>query len=183
MSGLAELISALVAIVALAGSFYAWRTRELRREEVLKWGLDCIEVLRTSVLYFEAVNQRSESVDLLEGRRLRVRSSILCDHGRLFFKNQISGSFDQNKRPAYRGHRPIILDRLVVNCQLLESLERPNQPDLSSVARVAKDNLKHFVSLIQDEVGRAQTASPDASLGGESINIERLLADDKKARS
>ena len=177
MSDFVGLISAIVSILALIGSAYAWRVRELRREEVLQWGLQCIDVLQTSVLLLRAICDEGVAVNTPEARELKIRSSVLCEQGRLFFKNQNSDAFGQSKRPAYRGLRPTILDRLVVNYQLLDRLSGGDLSDVGSMARVAEDNLKFFVSLIQAEVGRGRTASPDASLGGQSINVERLIAE------
>jgi len=180
MSDVAAVVSAIASLFTIAGSYYVWRTRQLRREEVQQWGMQCIEVLQTSVLVFQTMCHECGQDDLLECQKLKIRSSVLCEQGRLFFKNKNSGAHGQPKRPAYRGLRPIILDRLVVNSQLLDRIAKGERANMDSIARVAEDNLKHFVSLIQDEVGRGRTASPDTNLGGQSINVERLIADDIK---
>lgn len=178
----ADLIAALAAIIALAGTYLGWRRRELRREEVLKWGLDCIEVLQTSLMMVQLIRNTRQINSPAELRQLQVRSAILCEQGRLFFKNRNRSMSGRNKRPAYRGLRPIILDRLIINFEVLKLLSEGDISDVVHIADIAEDNLKHFVSLIQSEVGRSRTSSADASIGGEEIDLKRLIDAEKKAK-
>jgi hypothetical protein len=177
------IVSATAAVLALVGSLYAWRTRELRREEVLHWAMECIEVLQTSLIIFQAIRDKNPNADTTESRKLQIRSSVLCEQGRLFFKNQSPSTYGQHKRPAFQGLRPIILDRLLVNYQLFDKLAKGDNSNIVSMARIAEDNLKHFVSLTQAEVGRERAASADASLGGQSISMDQLILDDIQRRS
>ena len=171
MGELASIISAVLAAIALIGTFLAWRVRELRKEEVLGWSLECIENLQSLlIICIEEDSSREDEI-----RDLKFRASILCEQGRMYFKNARPDDFGSNKEAAYRGYRPRILDYMVIGYQIAEYLPRASEAEFATLKIVAENNLKKFVSLVQKEVGRSRTASADTSQGGSGIHLQSLM--------
>jgi hypothetical protein len=169
----------LAVIVAVAG-WSASRKQELRLNEVLLWVNASIDCIQTVVLLIgrEALSLTDdERRDRLEEQG--VRASVLVGQGRMFFQNAERDSFGQDKHPAFRGLRPLILDVLVVIHQL--ALAWPKlKTDHGAAFDVALDCLQRFVSLAQQEVGRERTASAYVAAGGSGASFASLLEEQRR---
>ena len=174
-------IKLVTVIVGLAGLMLAWRKyREdsLRRGEVLDWADEAITALQGLVMVC-IVGSRPAFAEEANRRLAKIAfdTAILAERGRICFKNRPHGNFGKEKKPAYRGLRPKVLDPLIAAHRIAVRL-----PDTTGEARVrlqclAEDYLKDFVSLIQTEIGRERTASLVAQKGGSGFNLEQALAE------
>ena len=177
---LADPIKLVTAIIALVGLIFTWRKfREdsLRRGEVLAWADQTIAALEGLVMVC-ILGSRPAFADESKTRLAKIAfdTAILTERGRIFFKNRPHGTFGTEKKPAYRGLRPKVLDPLIAAHQIAVRL-----PDCSGEGRIrlqylAEDYLKDFVSLIQSEIGRERTASQVANEGGSGFNLDQALA-------
>ena len=175
-------LSILIAAGALGWTFYVWRLKELRRDEILVWGNACIEVLQCIFLECRAIEGGQEpNREALAS--YRTKASVLVEQGRIFFRNANPDQFDQEKESAYRGFRPKILDSLVSGFQVAEAIGSMDDAKLISKCRkLSERNVRSFVSLLQKEIGRDRTASADTSAGGHGIylpyQLNQIDADD-----
>ena len=170
-------VSILIAAGALAWTFYTWRMKELRRDEVLAWGNSCIDVLQSIFFECRAIEAGREASlsNLLD---LAKRASVLVEQGRIFFRNAKPDKFGQEKQLAYRGFRPRILDTLVSAFQVAEGVGSMSDERLISKCRkLSENNVRSFVSLLQMEVGRDKTACANTSVGGIGINLAYQLSE------
>ncbi|MBS9478989.1 hypothetical protein [Ancylobacter radicis] len=104
-------------------------------------------------------------------------TSIEIEKGRLFFKNHTIDDFGKEKKEAYRGYRPLILDQLVVAHQIACEFPEANDDERLRMELVAEDCLKTFVSMAQKEVGRDRTASADTRQGGDGAQLWHRMQD------
>lgn len=172
---------AVVAVCLTAvGLYFTWHRRhkeELRREEVLEWTLDAVGALQG--LFMLSVLEDGEISD--DERRKRVLdavflTSILIEHGRLFFKNEPSEHWGLEKPSAYQGFRPKILDYLVIAHQVARAWPDENNEQRMRRSMILDDCAKNFLSLAQQEVGRSRAASVDAKKGGDGIHLQDIFS-------
>lgn len=176
MSDLATLASAILTAIALVGSYLAWRTRQLRKDEVLDWGLQSIRVLQSTLILLQECRNAPQKIEADKFQKLKIDASVLCEQGRIFFKNERIDNHGLYKKAAYRGYRPEILDQLVLCFQICDHILKGHQQDIALLCQISEDSLKNFVTLLQKEVGRGRTASADTSLGGKGIHLDHMLA-------
>ncbi|MBB3066008.1 hypothetical protein [Limibacillus halophilus] len=175
--GMASIISAVVATAALLSTWYWWREKELRRDEVLKWADEAISVLRTlhllcavDVSKFTDENPSRKFLDVL------FISSILIERGRLFFRNSNDGNqHGREKEKAYQGLRPEILDQLIIAHEIALRWGDADQETRSRMTVISERACRRFLSLAQEEVGRGRTASKYNKLGGDGVDLDALL--------
>jgi hypothetical protein len=171
-----SIIASTISILGLIFAWYQWRTKELRREEVLKWADECIDCLES--LYLISCLDDTE-IDRESVKEIRVkcmfRSSTLVERGRMFFKNEVIDDFGSEKPSAYCGYRPQILDHLVIAHQIARHWPSDDTETILGRTAVAKDCLNNFVSLAQKEVGRQRAASVEALKGGQGVNLNSLI--------
>ncbi len=172
----AAIASALIALLALAGGIFQWRTRELRREEVLVWANQTIDVLQSITLICVLDEDRFPE-GYLEPKvcDLLFRSSILVEQGRIFFKNVIRDEFGKEKNEAYRGYRPRVLDHLVVAHQVACHWSRADPMTRKKMGIIADDCLKQFGSAMRREVGRHRTAASGTAAHGAGIHLQSMI--------
>jgi hypothetical protein len=184
LSGLPSLLSVLAAVGAVIGiwmNLSKWRQSELkRRESELR--------LRDVLLWSNEVISRMVSLRLCIAKgpdkfKTRIRTivfdtSILIERGRLFFKND--GAVEDHDYSAYQGHRPKILDQILIAHYLADKVASgwsdADEEKRRKMALLAGHCLRRFVSLAQKEVGRSVVASADAASGGDSIDLDAELS-------
>jgi hypothetical protein len=180
------IIPILSALIALAGLSIAWRqSREsaLRRGDVLTWANEVIRELQSLLLIcmldedeLDAATRKAKLTEII------FDTSVLVERGRLFFRNEVTDGHGQDKEPAYRGHRPTILDQIVVAHQIARNWEKANDAERANMMLLAEDCAKKFVSLVQQEVGRSRTASSVTKKAGDGRQLDDLLKDFNSAR-
>ncbi len=182
----ATAIPVLSALIALAGLSIAWRqSRELalRRGDVLTWANEVIRELQSllliCVLDDDDLDTATRKAKLTE---IIFSTSVLVEQGRLFFRNEVTDDHGQDKEPAYRGHRPTILDQIVLAHQIARQWEKANDAERTNMMLLAEDCAKKFVSLAQQEVGRSRTASAVTKKAGDGRQLDDLLKDFNSAR-
>lgn len=171
-----KLVGTFLAISGFLLTFTKWRSDQLRREQVHRWVDDCISCLQT-IYIISFLEDTSFSNEDREKIRLKAvfDTSILVEKGRMYFKNEISDNFGSEKRSAYRGYRPRILDFLVVAHKVARFWPNGNKDEVEKRTALAEDCLKQFVSLAQKEVGRDRAASAEALKGGNGSDLRTLL--------
>lgn len=172
-----SIIGALVAALAFGLAWRKYREDSLRRGEVLTWANEVIAALEGLVIACIAGSHKSFEAEA--GKRLAgiaFDSAILIERGRLFFRNQPHPTVGKDKKPAYRGLRPRVLDPLIAAHQISMRVPHSSGDDLIRLQCLAEDHLKDFVSLIQVEIGRERTASVVTGLGGTGFNLATELA-------
>ncbi len=166
-------------IAALSGLYALWRTTresQLRREDVLAWSNETITALEGILLVCMLKEpQLDEATAKAKMRQLMFDTAILVERGRMFFRNVKPNEAGQDKEPAYRGYRPLILDHIVVAHQIACAWPTGEADARLRMRAVAEDCVKKLVSLLQKEVGRSRTASADTSQGGEGTHLRTLL--------
>lgn len=160
IEGIAAAASVILTLIALFASWRSGRKSELRREDVANWADESIATLQTLLLISI---HGDPPIPAAEADRLRtealLKTSILVEQGRMFFRNAGPYSEGREKHRAYRGKRPEILDQLVAAHQIACRWAKANDDERVRMRLVAEDCLKRFVSLVQLEVGRSRTAS------------------------
>ena len=169
-----EVFGTLVATLAALGTFVAWRSAQLRRDEVLEWGTKCVEVLQSLQLKCDAQVRGNAKGDAPAEQAERI--SILVEQGRLFFKNASPGEYGTTKELAYRGYRPVILDQLVFAYMVASDWHRLSPADQNAGLKVVTTCKERFVSLLQREVGRRRAADRYNIEGGSGYDLPSLLA-------
>lgn len=168
----ATVASAAVALVVAGASWLSWRRAELRRDEVHAWAGAAIEALQSIRLICKLGPQPIPAADARARiTDLRFKTSVLAEQGRLFFRNSGSESGDASKERGYRGKRPEILDQLVVAHQIACAWPTASADERARMALVAQDITRRFVTLMQSEVGRTRTASPDTRRRGNGASL------------
>lgn len=182
-AAIAGFISAIVAICTAAMVWMQWQERRLRQDDVLKWAN---EVIRAQQSLYVTLFLGDSLYDHQTARhalvRIAVDTSVLVEQGRLFFKNTPHPTYGAERRPAYRGYRPMLLDPIVVSHQIACQWEGASDEEKERMLLVAEDCVRSFVSMAQREVGRSRTAHEDSALKGEGENLESLLAKVKPER-
>ena len=170
----AAVVSVAVAALTLAGTWWGWRTRELRHDEVLAWSQEAIAALQTLCLLCRRdLNRADVEADSYEA--IWFSTSILIERGRLFFRNAQAKGYGRHKETAYQGYRTEILDQLLIAHLIAGGFPDALDEDRTKMSRLAEKCRARFVSLAQKEVGRARTRSPDPSVAGVSITLDYLL--------
>jgi len=176
-------ISIAVASVAAFLVWGQWRERQLRKDDVLRWSNDVIRALQSLYLYtsmhslvFDADSVRPAIM------QLAVDTSVLVEQGRLFFRNAQDPEHGKQKMPAYRGHRPELLDPIVVAHQVACRWDKADADSRQRMAVVVGDCAQRFVSLAQMEVGRSRTANWETAKGGRGDTLDELVAQVDPAR-
>jgi hypothetical protein len=171
-----SITSPLIAVAALAFTFFQWRKSQLRRDDVLRWSNEVIKSLETLLLITmldePLLDRNTARSKLLEQT---FNTATLVEQGRLFFKNEIVDDHGLHKPPAYRGYRPAILDPIVVAHQIARALVDTDGEDKLRMRLLAEDSLKSFVSLAQKEIGRDRTATADTKRRGDGLHLHHLL--------
>lgn len=182
-AAIAGFISAFVASCGALLVWLQWRERRLRQDDVLKWANEVIRAQQTLylVLYlgdstFTAAERRSTLA------RIAVDTSVLVEQGRLFFKNTPHPTYGADRYPAYRGHRPMLLDPIVVSHQIACQWDGATGDEKDRMLVVAEDCVRSFVSMAQREVGRSRTAHEASAMKGEGEKLESLLTKVKPER-
>ena len=170
------ILGLVISLVGLGFGYAGWRAKQLRSDEILSWSAECIDVLqRTKLTLGDAA--RGTPVDdfgkLMAD--LRIRSSVLVERGRLFFRN-VEHPYGAEKQPAYRGLRPKILDCLVANCQICEIAPSCGQADLRTLDQVSLKYVTRFVSFAQAEVGRSRQSKSRANEAGQETDVRAEMA-------
>src|SRR5262249_37745562 len=148
------------------------RNSELRREDALAWANESITELQVLRLLVDpTIVTLPEPAKLARLAEIAIRTSVLVERGRLFFRNEVNDAHGQEKRSAYRGYGPRTLARRVRAPQIAWRGPAATADDRQRMALVAVDSVQEFVSLTQDEVGRERTASKYTKKGGEGINV------------
>ena len=182
-AAVAGFISAFVAICTATMVWMQWQERRLRQDDVLKWAL---EVIRAQQALYVTLYLGDSLADGQTTRqtlaRIAVDTSVLVEQGRLFFKNSPHPTHGADRQPAYRGHRPMLLDPIVVSHQIACQWEGASEEERERMLLVAEDSVRNFVSMAQREVGRSRTAHGDSALKGEGEKLESLLAKVKPER-
>lgn len=179
---IAATISAILAAFALFAGWRSNRRSELRTEDVFDWATESITALQTLLLICIHAEPQIPAAEAAKQRAgLLIKTSVLVERGRLFFRNAGPYSEGREKHRAYRGKRPEILDQLVAAHQIACRWPQASDEERVRMRLVAEDCLKRFVSLVQLEVGRSRTASADARRRGTgallSVRMEELDAD------
>ena len=108
-------------------------------------------------------------------REIAVNTSVLVEQGRLLFRNAPDPEHGKDKHPAYRGHRPELLDPIVIAHQIACSWHEADLEAQRRMTIVAEDCVRQFVSLAQQEVGRSRTVSAETAKGGEGLTLAQMM--------
>jgi hypothetical protein len=173
---LAGFLSATVAAIAALLVFLQWRERHLRQDDVLKWANDVIRTEQTLYLVlFLGDSVFDKPTARAKLAQIAVDTSVLVEQGRMFFRNTPHPSYGANRHPAYRGHRPMLLDPIVVAHQIACQWEGAADDEKERMILVAEDCVRSFVSMAQREVGRSRTAHAASMIKGEGQTLDTLL--------
>lgn len=167
--------SFLLAVFGLMGAWWGWRSKEFRREEVVQWGLEAVGCMQTIELLSQKLRANHGDDDAAM-RAQAIQLSVLIEQGRLFFRNTVEDDHGAEKEPAYRGYRPVILDQLVIGFEVATHYPGAPISDREKIASVMVKARGRFVSLLQQEVGRARVRSYDAARKGKGVHLPTLLA-------
>ncbi len=171
---LAPLAGAIVALVGFLWVLFAAYRASFKTDEVRSWAKECIETLQTiAILTTTAVGVKDREVRLAE---LAIKSSVLLEQGRLYFRNKKRTAYGLKKHPAYRGFRPAILDELLVSHQIALRFSSMSADDQAVAGPIAQSCERRFVSLAQTEVGRIAAASRYNEAAGDGQHLDRLVA-------
>lgn len=164
-------------IIASAVGLYRWRVNELRHSDALAWSNRCIEVLQRTYLRMKASSSGlPTSSD--EFQRLSEEASILLEQGRLLFRNIRSGhgkAYGTQKPYAYQGLRPGILDWVLCVHEASSRWEVSSAQERTLLMLAVETAKRNFVSLAQQEVGRAKTSSKFTREAGDGSPLETLI--------
>ncbi|MEN9894965.1 MAG: hypothetical protein RIR97_817 [Pseudomonadota bacterium] len=174
-SGIGSTVTVLTAVITLGVWLYETRKKQLRIDDVLIWSNQCIEVLQEIYLYCDLDVLRSSDADCSRIRELAVSASVLVEKGRLFFRNNEVDGHGREKEPAYRGYRPLILDKLVLAHKIAIRWEKSSDIERMMMREISAQCVAQFVSLIRAEVGRVKTASKYANKDGFGSNLDEML--------
>jgi hypothetical protein len=175
-AAIAGFISAFVGACALTVGWLQWRERQLRQDDVLKWAIEVIRAQQTLYLTLFLGDSAFDSATVRSTlAKIAIDTSVLVEQGRLFFKNTPHPTHGAERRPAYRGYRPMILDPIVVAHQIACQWGGATDDEKDRMLVIAEDCVRSFVSMAQREVGRGRTAHGDSALKGEGEKLEALL--------
>jgi hypothetical protein len=176
-----SLISTLAAIAAGVGIWLKWRQSELRRmdselrlKEVFQWSNDVISKLATLRLcILKSFYQEPHSLKLTI-EKIALDTSILIEHGRLFFKNT-----DADPARGTQRLRPKILDWIVLAHKLALRIAANSsgfdKDERARMFQLADRCVKEFVHYAQEEVGRQRVVSETAAGAGLQMDVDTWL--------
>ena len=171
----------IVALIGLPFAYREWKTKELRKDEVLAWSNECIDVLqRTKLAIADAAGGRPAHDFTAVMAELRARSSTQVERGRLFFRN-VGIAHGSEKASAYQGYRVAILDCLVATSQVCSRALQAGESDLQALTHISDTYAKRFVSLAQSEIGRSRRSNSPAEDAGSSIDIDAEILEFRTA--
>lgn len=163
-------------LITLTGFYMGWRryqAESLRSRDVAAWADRCIALL----LAVEICAEPDGPIPAAERTRRMTdalfTSSALVEQGRLFFRN-----ISEERGATYAGHRPRVLDPLVVAHKIAKRLLHAPDAGVAPLHRVARDQRRLFVQLVQDEIGRRQSASWKARAKGDPSDLDAMIAAD-----
>jgi hypothetical protein len=183
LQAVAGFVSAMIAAIAALLVWLQWRERRLRQDDVLDWANQVIRAQQTLYLVLflgDSAFDRATAKSMLA--KLALDTSVLVEQGRLFFRNTPHPTHNADRHPAYRGHRPMLLDPIVVAHQIACQWEGAAEDERERMVLVAEDCVRSFVSMAQLEVGRSRTAHEDTARRGEGEKLETLLGKVKPER-
>lgn len=153
---LADIITQVLIAVALC--YLAWRqhTTTTKIQHVYKvhdWGHACLRVLSECEHLCSVTSSSCKTKDFHRQRnKVLTQLSSLISQGRLYYGNVRKDEYGQDKYPAHRGYRPVILDPLVAAYRILTDLDDlGNLPDSDRLSRL-EEWRKFFLSLLQEDV-------------------------------
>lgn len=153
---LADIITQI--LIAVAVFFLALRQHAttIKIQQVYKvhdWGQACLDVLSECEHLCGMTSSSCKTKDFHRRRNdALIRLSSLINQGRLYFENVRKDEYGQDKFPAQRGYRPVILDPLVAAYHILTNFgDLDNLPDSSRRSRLEKWR-QFYLSLLQDDV-------------------------------
>jgi hypothetical protein len=147
----------------------------------LAWANEVIRELQSLELVCTLKKQQLEAVTAKEKvAEITFNTSILVERGRLFFKNAKPNDHGQLKEVAYRGYRAKVLDPIIVAHRIACDWPQATEEKREEMGLLAREYRRKFVSLMQREVGRVRTASAATRAHGESLQLSRLLGDQRK---
>jgi len=176
-AAIAGFISAFVGACALTVGWLQWQERRLRQDDVLKWAHEVIRAQQTLYLTLflgDGMFDRQAARATLA--KVAVDTSVLVEQGRLFFRNTPHPTHGAERHRAYRGHRPMLLDPIVVSHEIACQWDGASDDEKDRMLVVAEDCVRSFVSMAQREVGRSRTAHEDSALKGEGEKLDALLS-------
>jgi hypothetical protein len=170
MSWVQPVASGVGAVVGVFGLFFIWlnwRISELRRSDVLAWSNDVTTALEELLLI--AIWDISYGKPTPEERLddLALRTAVLTERGRFFFRNVQIFKPGADKEPAYRGCRPRILDPIVVAHKIALHWCMADTKTRVRMRLLAEECVKKFVSLAQKEVGRSRSVASELGQTGD----------------
>ena len=176
-----DVISVVVAVIVALGTFFAWRSDQLRRGEVLEWGLKCIDQLQK--LHLWCGSNTGQEKDTCMPSEYSTGISVLAEQGRMFFRNASPKDYGQQKELAYRGYRPVILDQLVFAYIVAHAWGDLPPADRAVARKVIAQCKERFVSLLQREAGRKRTADRYSKEAGSGQTLASLLTLARKGQA
>ena len=164
--------------ITAAGFYMGWRRYQgesLRSRDVAAWADRAITMLLTVELC-----AKPDTPIPADERSKRLTDayfalSALTEQGRLFFPN-VQGRDGERARDTYAGLRPKLLDPLVVGHKAAgRMLARPGE-DSRALLVLLLEQRKTFMTLVQKEIGRRRAAAKDSRKGGETSDLDGLIA-------
>jgi hypothetical protein len=170
------LMALFIGSMTLLITWKRWRQDQLRKNEVLSWADECVDVLQSIFLVSHTHKKFLNEGELRKIRfELSIKTSVLIERGRFFFRNEVSDDWGNQKPKAYRGYRPRILDHLVIGYQIVTRWPNKNEDEINKRSALALETVQNFVSLAQAEIGRDKVASAEAIKGGDHIELSILM--------
>lgn len=166
------LAGAVVALAAFLWALFVAYRASFKTDEVRGWAKECICTMQSIAITNTDV--QVESRDFILGD-LAIKSSILLEQGRLYFRNKKRREYRTDKHPAYRGYRPAILDELLISHQIALRFTNLSPEDRAFAGPIAQSCEKRFVSLAQMEVGRIAAASRYNETAGDGQHLDELI--------
>lgn len=170
--------SAASVFITAAGFYMGWRRYQsdvLRSRDVAAWADKAIAMLLTVELC-----AKPDSPVAADEKRKRLSDayfalSALTEQGRIFFLN-VGVRDGTRSGGTYDGRRPRLLDPLVIaHKAAARMLERPDATDKALHALLV-ERRKSFVAHVQAEIGRRQSKAKNSSKGGETSDLDALIA-------
>jgi hypothetical protein len=179
----AAIFTGVAGVAAALAVWYDWRkTRasELRLSDVYTWSRDAVRIFH-SLRVIAMCNWQDPITERMDNRlsELALELSIVIEQGRLLFKNESNGY--RSHRPApFRGFRPRILDPLVAGYVLAIRWKGAPREDRQAISLAIEKQYGEFLHLAQEEVGRKLAFSRNAAAGGDSFDVEELIAEARR---
>lgn len=187
VSAMGDQLIKLIGLAISIGAFYfAWSRHrndevkhneiELRRDDVFRWSNEVISCLQSLSLLTRIGGKHLGEVEV-QSRITEIifESSLRIERGRLLFKNGTANGYGDHRPGAYRGFRPIILDKILISYLVACEWKQADDETRVKLGILAYDAERDFVSLVQKEIGRGLAIAPDAIRAGDSIRLPYLL--------